>query len=218
MPTGKPRGNKLLTGVAAALAVFGVLQLTSHHAASGPPEPTTAVVGALPPIAPPTTTAATLALPRSVPTSIDIPAINLHAAIISVDLGANDSLGTPPLSNAKVAGWYDRGPTPGETGAAILDAHVDSALMKDYRGAFFTLGNAKPGMRIDVTRTDHSTATFTIDEVQVALKTAFPTAQVYAATTYPALRLITCGGAYDKATHEYVGNTIVYAHMTGSQL
>ena len=55
---------------------------------------------------------------------------------------------------------------------------------------------------------------FTVDEVQVVLKTGFPTAKVYTQTPYPALRLITCGGSYDYKTHEYLGNTIVYAHLT----
>lgn len=89
--------------------------------------------------------------------------------------------------------------------------------MSDYRGAFFYLGLAKPGMQIDVTRADHSVAVFTIDEVEVALKSDFPTDKVYGQTSYPALRLITCGGDFDKKTHEYLGNTIVYAHLTGEK-
>jgi hypothetical protein len=90
--------------------------------------------------------------------------------------------------------------------------------MSDYRGAFFNLGLAKPGMQIDVTRADHSVAVFTIDEVQAALKADFPTDDVYAATPYAGLRLITCGGEYDKKTREYLGNTIVYAHMTAERI
>ena len=127
---------------------------------------------------------------------------------------SDDTIGTPTLQNAKVAGWYDRGPTPGEVGSAIMDAHVDSALMSDYRGAFYYLGLTKPGMQVDITRADHTVAVFTIDEVQASLKSDFPTQKVYAATNYPALRLITCGGDFDKKTHEYLGNTIVYAHLT----
>jgi hypothetical protein len=49
-------------------------------------------------------------------------------------------------------------------GAAVMDAHVDSALLADYRGAFHYLGLTKPGMRVDVVRADHSEAVFTIDE------------------------------------------------------
>ena len=210
------RGNRLLTLVTAALAIAGVVELGHANAAAGPPRPATAVIGKLPPVAtkPAAVPTPTMTMPYSVPAHVDVPAVNLHADVISVGLNADESIGTPSLSNAKVAAWYDRGPAPGQLGAAVMDAHVDSAQMSDYRGAFFELGLAKPGMEIDVTRVDHSVAVFTIDEVQVALKADFPSNKVYAPTAYAGLRLITCGGDYDKKTHEYLGNTIAYAHLT----
>lgn len=213
-----PRGNRVLILAAVVLAAAGVAELTRSDDGSGPPRPTANVLGTLPPSTSATTKAkgaAPAPMPYSVPTHIAIPAVNLDADVITVDLNDDGSIATPSLANAKVAGWYDRGPAPGQPGAAVLDAHVDSSLMSDYRGAFFYLGLAKPGMQIDVTRADHSVAVFTIDEVQVASKSDFPTTQVYAPTAYPSLRLITCGGDYDKKAHEYLGNTIVYAHLTG---
>lgn len=211
-----PRGNRMLILGAVVLAAAGLAELNRASASSGPPRPSANILGSLPPSsasASPSASATPLAY--SVPTHIDIPAVNLHADIITVDLNSDDSIGTPTLKNAKVAGWYDRGPTPGEVGSAIMDAHVDSAMMSDYRGAFYYLGLTKPGMQVDVTRSDHTVAVFTIDEVQASLKSEFPTEKVYAATNYPALRLITCGGDFDKKSHEYLGNTIVYAHLTG---
>ena len=217
------RGNRLLFLTAAVLAAAGVVEFCQGNTVSGgPPRPTSNVLGKLPsaasltggknrsgaklnPLAP---------MPFSTPTQISIPAVNLYADVITVDLNDDGTIGTPSLANAKVAGWYDRGPAPGQDGAAVMDAHVDSSLMSDYRGAFFYLGLAKPGMQVDVTRADHSVAVFTVDEVQVALKSDFPTDQVYGSTPYPSLRLITCGGDFDKSTHEYLGNTIVYAHLT----
>jgi hypothetical protein len=225
-----PRGNRVLILAAVVLASAGLAELTRSDDGSGPPRPTANVLGKLPPTtgAGPGTgtdagksakavTNAPAPMPYSAPTHIAVPAVNLDAAVISVDLNADGSLGTPSLANAKVAGWYDRGPTPGQPGAAVFDAHVDSSRMSDYRGAFFYLGLAKPGMSINLTRADHSVAVFTIDEVQVAQKSDFPTAQVYAPTPYPSLRLIACGGDYDKKSHEYLGNTIVYAHLTGEK-
>ncbi|HTJ70348.1 MAG TPA: class F sortase [Actinospica sp.] len=217
-----PRGNRFLVMAAMVLAAAGVAELTRNVSNGGPPRPTAIVLGTLPPttaapaLAP--TRAALASMSYSVPTHIAIRAVNLDADVISVDLNGDGSIGTPSLANAKVAGWYDRGPAPGQPGAAVLDAHVDSSLMSDYRGAFFYLGLAKPGMRIDVTRADHSIAIFTIDEVRVASKSDFPTTDVYAPTPYPSLRLITCGGDYDKKAHEYLGNTIVFAHLTGEQV
>jgi sortase (surface protein transpeptidase) len=209
-------GNRLLAAASITLAVLGYAKFTSADAESGPPQPTAAVQGALPPAntVPGTGAAQPPPLAYAVPTRIDIPTIDIHADVIKVGVNHDGTVGTPPLSDAKVAGWYDGSAAPGQTGAAVIDAHVDSALVKDYRGAFFNLSAAKPGMHIDVTRTDGTVAVFTIDEIQVALKTAFPTQKVYAVTPYPALRLITCGGGFDQKAHEYRGNTIVYAHLS----
>ena len=219
-----PQGNRVLILAAVVLASAGFAELTRSDDGSGPPRPTANVVGKLPPMTGTGTGKSAKAvanalapMPYSAPTHIAVPAVNLDADVISVDLNADGSLGTPSLVNAKVAGWYDRGPAPGQPGAAVLDAHVDSSLMSDYRGAFFYLGLAKPGMTVNVTRADHSVAVFSIDEVQVAQKSDFPTVQVYAPTPYPSLRLITCGGDYDKKAHEYLGNTIVYAHLTAEK-
>jgi len=219
-----PRGNRVLVLAAVVLVSAGVAELCQANAVTGgPPRPASAVLGKLPtfatrvgkgkskggatlnPLAP---------MPYSMPEQISIPAVNLQADVITVGVNDDGTIGTPPLANAKVAGWYDEGPAPGQDGAAVMDAHVDSSLMSDYRGAFFYLGLAKPGMQVDVVRADHSTAVFTIDEVEVALKSDFPTDQVYAPTPYSSLRLITCGGDFDKHAHEYLGNTIVYAHLT----
>jgi sortase (surface protein transpeptidase) len=217
-----PRGNRLLLVAAAVLAAAAVIEFCQGNTVTGgPPRPTSNVLGKLPPLASTTgknrsatKLSAPAPMPFSMPTRISIPAVNLEADVITVDVNADGTIGTPSLSNAKVAGWYDRGPAPGQDGAAVMDAHVDSSLMTDYRGAFYYLGLTKPGMQVDVFRADHSEAVFTIDEVQVALKSDFPTAQVYSPTPYASLRLITCGGDFDQTTHEYLGNTIVYAHLT----
>jgi hypothetical protein len=49
---------------------------------------------------------------------------------------------------------------------------------------------------------------------QVVPKTNFPTEQVYGDTTDAELRLITCGGAFDRTTRNYVDNIIIYARLS----
>jgi hypothetical protein len=71
-----------------------------------------------------------------------------------------------------------------------------------------------PGDQIEVTRADGNVAEFTVDSVETVPKSAFPTAKVYGALTYPGLRLITCGGAFRKG-QGYLNNVIVYAHLSG---
>jgi hypothetical protein len=65
-----------------------------------------------------------------------------------------------------------------------------------------------------VTRADHRTLAFQVDAVRSYARKSFPTLQVYG-TSDPELRLITCGG-WNAHTHSYDGNTVVYAHLTGS--
>ena len=42
-------------------------------------------------------------------------------------------------------------------------------------------------------------------------KAAFPARRVFGRTTFAALRLVTCSGAFDRSTGHYVDNTVVYA-------
>ena len=52
---------------------------------------------------------------------------------------------------------------------------------------------------------------FRVTENRTYLKDHFPTDTVYGPTPDAELRLITCGGAFDPATHHYLSNIIVYA-------
>ncbi len=38
-------------------------------------------------------------------------------------------------------------------------------------------------------------------------------AAIYANTSYPSLRLITCGGLFDSGTNQYLDNIVVCAHL-----
>jgi hypothetical protein len=45
-------------------------------------------------------------------------------------------------------------------------------------------------------------------------KNAFPTGRVYGDTAGPTLRLVTCGGSFDRASGHYRDNVIVFAVAT----
>src|SRR5262245_32607901 len=68
---------------------------------------------------------AAMAMARSRPVRISIPSINVYAPVMSVGLAANGAIGTPPLADNNLAGWYSGGPSPGQLGPAILVGHVD---------------------------------------------------------------------------------------------
>ena len=58
---------------------------------------------------------------------------------------------------------------------------------------------------------------FEVTSVAMYLKRDFPASRVYRPTRWPALRLITCGGAFDARTRHYDGNTIAFASFLGSE-
>jgi hypothetical protein len=66
-----------------------------------------------------------------------------------------------------------------------------------------------------VDRADGSTVSFTVTRVDRYPKDAFPTDRVYAPTSEPELRLITCGGTFDRSERSYEDNVVVFARLTG---
>jgi len=197
--------------VAAALAVlFGaVLALTLVR-----PQPGTAVLAAPPalstsPAATPSPTGGA-ALASSKPTSLEIPSISVRTGrVVGLGLMADGSLQVPP--DAGTVGWFTGAPTPGEAGPAVLAAHVD---YKRIPGVFARLKQLRQGEQVTVGRADGRTAVFTVYQVDRYSKTSFPTDSVYGDTAGPELRLITCGGAFDHSSGNYLDNVVVFARLT----
>jgi hypothetical protein len=150
---------------------------------------------------------------RSVPASLYIPRIHVRAKIISLGLTSSGAAAVPPLSSPFLTSWYDRGPTPGQPGTAVILGHVDSA--KVGPAVFYNLGDLRPGDLVYVTLEDRQTAVFRVYSAAVYLKADFPTRTVYSYTSWPTLRLITCGGNFDQQTGHYLGNTVVFAEYIG---
>ncbi|MET7453443.1 class F sortase [Streptomyces sp. NPDC005574] len=153
------------------------------------------------------------ALPPSAPDRIRIPAIRVDAPLMGLRLTRAGSLDVPPAAKKNLAGWYEAGTTPGETGTAIVAGHVDNA---DGPAVFYDLGALKKGSTVEVDRRDGSVALFTVDAVEMYEAKNFPDEKVYGAADRPELRVITCGGGYSRATG-YEGNVVVFAHLTGSR-
>ncbi|WP_422736618.1 class F sortase [Micromonospora sp. WMMD729] len=158
------------------------------------------------------TEAAPAGLARSAPTTIEIPRIGVNATIMSLGTNPDGTVQVPPLEQAEQAGWYEPGPSPGETGNAVIVGHVDSAKLGP--AVFFDLGSLVPGDTITVRRADGQPATFRVDSVKSYPKTAFPTELVYGPNDRPGLRVVTCGGQFDETVRSYPDNIVVFATLT----
>lgn len=149
--------------------------------------------------------------PQPAPVAVDIPSIGVHASVVGVGIDPTGLLEAP--HDFGIAGWWTSGPTPGATGAAVIVGHLDS-----YRGpaAFFRVPALRPGAGVDVRRADGSTAHFVVDALRQYPKNDLPAGLVYGPTSRPELRLITCGGAFDRRARSYEDNVVVFAHQPDS--
>ncbi len=199
--------------MAAALGVVVVVALVlafsspaTDEVAPPPSPPYTSAAGG----AGTTTTPPHGGLPAAKPASLSIPAIGVRAGSIA-DLGLTPGgeLQVPP--DATTVGWFTGAPSPGEVGPAVLAAHVD---YKHVPGAFGKLKDLRSGELVRVGRADGRTAVFTVYRVDRYAKADFPTDEVYGDTTEPELRLITCGGAFDRSSGNYLDNVVAFAKLT----
>ena len=145
-------------------------------------------------------------LGSSTPVHLDIPAIGVSANLVPLGLAPDGSMEVP--KQWQDAGWYSRGPRPGEDGPAVIAGHVDS---ESGPAVFYRLRDLRAGDDVRVTRADRSVVHFVIKRLQQFPKRSFPTATVFAPTPGPALRLITCTGVFDQSRRSYLDNLVAFA-------
>ncbi|MFB7744199.1 class F sortase [Streptomyces sp. NPDC059095] len=150
------------------------------------------------------------ALPPSPAVSLAVPHLGIEAPVIPLGLDAERRLTTPPVDDAKVVGWYQGGPSPGESGTAVAVGHRDT---RTGPAVFAALRTLRPGRTIEARRADGRIAVYTVDKVTTYEKAHFPDQEVYGSTGRPELRMITCGGRFSTKTG-YESNLVVFAHLT----
>lgn len=151
-------------------------------------------------------------LAASNPVEVRIDAIDADSSLEALGLNPDQTVAVPPVTQPKQASWYKLGPTPGAAGPAVILGHINGG---GQPGIFSRLHEVKPGDQVKVSRADGSTALFTVTKLEQVKKDSFPTLAVYGDTTGAELRLITCGGSFDRTKHSYIDNIIVFAALTG---
>jgi hypothetical protein len=90
----------------------------------------------------------------------------------------------------------------------VIVGHVDS---RSGPAVFFRLGQLRRGDRITVGQAGGAARSFRVERVERRAKQALPVERIWNRTRRPVLRLITCGGSFDRSTGHYRDNIIVYA-------
>lgn len=145
------------------------------------------------------------------PVRLAVPTIGVDTDLVQLGIEPDGALQVP--TSYGQAGWLDRSPAPGQRGPAVIAGHIDST---SGPAVFYRLRELAPGAQITVTRADGAQVSFSVDGVQQYPKNAFPTAAVYGPVPGPVLRLITCGGSFDRSTGHYRDNVVVYATEIGA--
>ena len=144
------------------------------------------------------------------PMVIAIPRIGVEATIVGVGLQADGAMQVPEPDQV---GWYKLGPRPGAPGPAVLVGHLDS---RTGPAVFYRLGQLRSGDEILVGQRGGTSSRFVVGRLERLPKTALPTRRIWTNARRPLLRLVSCGGPFDRATGHYRDNVIVYASPTGS--
>lgn len=147
------------------------------------------------------------------PLRVEIDAIGVRADVIPRGVDATGGVEPPPYEAPDLAGWYRDGPAPGAAGAALLVGHVDT---ETDPAVFYNLSSVEPGSEVSVARDDGARVTFTVESVEVVHRAEFDPGRVYEAhdARRAELRLITCGGTFDRERRAYSANVVVSAYLT----
>jgi LPXTG-site transpeptidase (sortase) family protein len=144
--------------------------------------------------------------PGAQPLRLRIPVIGVDTPLVALGLNGDGTLEVPRYEEA---GWFAGGSRPGETGASVLAAHVDSTTGP---AVFHRLDDLEPGDEVFVDYRD-ATVGFAVRDTRSVTKTRFPTQEVYGSTPAPELRLVTCAGDFDRRSGTYTANLIVWADL-----
>jgi hypothetical protein len=139
------------------------------------------------------------------PTRLRMKAIAVDEPLEVLELDPAGEL-KPPNAFDK-PGWFGKGVVPGDVGPAVIAGHVDSS---EGPAVFFELHKLTAGDVVEVQR-GGQWVSFRVTGTQRYPKDDFPSERVYGPTPGAELRLITCGGTFDRRTLSYRDNIVVYA-------
>lgn len=193
---GVPRPDRpelLVAAAALSVLLAGVVTVTGQAA---PPAPQPVAIS-------PTSGTATAVAPAGLPVGLDIPSLDVDRTLIPLGRQPDGALDVPSDYD-DVGIWSDRD----DDAPVVLAGHVDSTTGP---AVFFRLAELAPGDDVVVLMDDGRRVRHVVERVEQHPKDAFPTFEVFGADGEGALRLVTCGGAFDRDERSYDDNVVVFA-------
>ena len=138
------------------------------------------------------------------PLRLIIPSIRLNAPVQNVGLNEKGEMDVPNGKTPNV-GWYEKGTLPGDTGSAVMDAHVYAA--------FSRLRFAKIGSEVIVEMESGKKLRFEITESLLYKLEDVPREILFNRADDERLNLITCAGKWNHIKNTYEKRLIVYTKL-----
>ncbi|KJE20142.1 sortase family enzyme [Frankia torreyi] len=145
---------------------------------------------------------------RRRPTAVAVASLSISAPVTVASVNATTRALNVPVDPATL-GWWAGGGAPGaSSGTVVLAGHVD---YNGRPGALYPLSRVEIGALVVVTSADGTKHDYRVVTRRHVVKTRLADTGVFRTDGPPRLALITCGGAFNTATHSYRDNLIVLA-------
>ena len=149
-------------------------------------------------------------VPPTHPKNLKIPKLGINANVYPMGLTSGGAIDAP--KTAWDVGWYEKSALPGENGAMLIDGHVNDSF--NTPGVFSQLQDLKSEDSLSVERGDGKLYTYTVISTEKQPVDHVDMSRLlHAATSKPALHLITCSGQYSTKSKTYSERVIVFAEQ-----
>jgi LPXTG-site transpeptidase (sortase) family protein len=142
--------------------------------------------------------------PLDNPSRLIIPSIRLDTSVQEVGITSNGEMDVPD-GRSKNVGWYRYGTIPGDTGSAVMDAHVYAAFAK--------LRYVKVGDDIYVVNAKGEKLHFRVTDSRVYALDELPLQQIFNDTDGRHLNFITCARTFIPSLNTYSHRLVVYTEL-----
>jgi hypothetical protein len=140
--------------------------------------------------------------PNLSPTFLVVPAAKISVALERLLVDQHGVLDVP--SNTESVGWWRK---KRKDSPIVMAGHLDS---KTGPAVFYQVQDLRFGDHILLWFEDGSNTSYTVRQVERVHKDEFPSQRVYNAGRRE-IRLVTCGGKFNKRTGHYEDNIVVFA-------
>jgi len=138
--------------------------------------------------------------------SLAIPTLGVEATIVGVAQDEDGAMSAP--ADPDQVAWYTLGPGMGVRGNVVFAGHVDWGGQLRVFGRLFTLDVGDAVLVVDA---DGNGYEYVVESSRWVQAEGAPVEEIFGQTHEPTITLITCGGAYNPNTREYLERLIVRA-------